>query len=341
MEEIGKTPLTGRSSTSTSRWCNGLIRILDAENVSIIGEKGSYIDGSNTFDAQGEEHYRGPHGISAWRCKNLHFEGYTFLHSANWCHAIFQSQNITVRKLSIYGGHDGVDIRTCDNVLIEDCLMHTGDDCVAGFDNHDVIVRNCDFQTACQIFRLGGNNILIENCKSTAPGAFGFRKNLSEEDRQACRWTDENCRHIALPVFSYYCDFRAVIRKTPGNIVIRNCSFDNVRELIRLQFDGEHKWCCNRSLHDITFEDCEFLNLEKPGTLHGDKDEKVNFTLRRCRITANPEFSDSAILKCANFENNTLEDVKFENYDKPTFQMITEGPVNLVRTEGLTLEKAE
>lgn len=51
-----------------------------------------------------------------------------------------------MRNVSVYAGHDGVDVRSCDNVLIEDRTFNTGDDCVAGLDLNDAIVRNvpCD-----------------------------------------------------------------------------------------------------------------------------------------------------------------------------------------------------
>ena len=71
------------SACATSRWCNGLIRVLDAENVKITGEPGSYIDGGNCYDPTGEEGYRGPHAISVWRCRGLTLRGYTVTDSAN------------------------------------------------------------------------------------------------------------------------------------------------------------------------------------------------------------------------------------------------------------------
>ena len=53
-----------------SRWNNAIIRTIDAENVAIIGEDGSVIDGDNCFDEQGEEDYRGPHGITLFNTKH-------------------------------------------------------------------------------------------------------------------------------------------------------------------------------------------------------------------------------------------------------------------------------
>ena len=42
-----------------SRWNNALIKAVNAENVAIIGEEKSFLDGSDCFDELGEENYRG------------------------------------------------------------------------------------------------------------------------------------------------------------------------------------------------------------------------------------------------------------------------------------------
>lgn len=330
-------PEKSRSAVATSRWCNGLIRILDGENVAITGEKGSYIDGRNCYDAIGEENYRGPHAISVWRCKGLTLRGYTILDSANWAHAIFESQDITIQNVTVYGGHDGIDVRTCDRVRIEDCVLHTGDDCVAGFDNHDVIVRRCDLQSSCSLFRFGGNGVLIEDCRSVLPG-FGFRGSIPKDRRQFSPLTDETARHISHNPFLYYCDFRAEIRKTPGDILVRNCRFDGVRRLFRLEFDGAHKWCCNRSLSSITFRDCEFLNLDAEGILHGDEKEPVTFRLQNCRITKKEGAEEFPLLVCTNFDLVEMENVRIEGFERPKLVLRTPGVLRLENSTPIVTE---
>ena len=173
-----------------SRWNNALIRIIGAKNVAIIGERGSVIDGSNVYDERGEEKYRGPHGIDVQECDGLLLSGYTVTDSSNWAHAIFNSRDVTATGLTVLGGHDGFDVRTCDNVLIEDCRFYTGDDCVAGFDNNDVVIRRCVFDTACSALRFGGNNVLVEDCEGYAPSRFGFRGDLSQEKKAVGAPTD-------------------------------------------------------------------------------------------------------------------------------------------------------
>ena len=61
--------------TPGSRWNNAIIRTINAENVAIIGEEGSVIDGDNCYDEIGEEQYRGPHGMTMFKTKNIKGRG--------------------------------------------------------------------------------------------------------------------------------------------------------------------------------------------------------------------------------------------------------------------------
>ncbi len=339
MEEIDPSdPKKGRSAVSTSRWSNGLIRAFDAKNISVIGEKGAFLDGSNCYDPEGENHYRGPHGMSFWRCENIHLEGYTFFNSSNWCHAIFQSQNITVRNISIFAGFDGIDIRTCDNVLVENCNLNTGDDCVAGFDNHDVIVRNCTLNTACMPLRLGGNNILVENCISDQR-PFGSRLRLSDEAKIRGELSNESVRHESHAPFSYYCDNRATLRKPAENIVIRNCHFAQEHELMRLEFDGLHRWCCNRPLRSITFENCTISDLTDTGMLWSSENEKVTCIFKNTKISCREGRGDEYLLVAGNFERLVFEDCIIEGYNDPTILVGTEGEIEVIRSTPIKQKK--
>ena len=135
-----------------TKWNNGLIRILKAENVKITGEDDSLICGSNCYDPTGEENYRGPHAISCWFSKNLSFSGYTVRDSANWAHSIWHSENIMADNLHVYAGHDGFHIRGCKNTEIRSSDFITGDDAIAGHGNVNVLVADCNLNTACSAF---------------------------------------------------------------------------------------------------------------------------------------------------------------------------------------------
>lgn len=302
-----------RSAVPCSRWNNAIIRAIRAENISIIGEEGSVIDGQNCFDKDGEENYRGPHAINFWLCKNIVFKGYTVKDSANWAHAIFNSKNVYAENLTVLGGHDGFDVRTCDNVKVENCRFYTGDDCLAGFDNVGVHVDNCVFNCACSFMRFGGTDVLIENCIGYSPSVYGFRGHLSQSEKQNREPTNENCRHQCHHVFQYYCDERAKIRKAPENIVIRHCSFKNAKTIFESPFGAI--WCNNRSIRGITFDNCVFEGVSVPIKTKAPADEPLNFVMRDCTVIS--EKTENEIMEIENNQSIVLDNVKFYNFDKP------------------------
>jgi len=120
---------------------------------------------------------------------------------------------------------------------------------------------------------------------------------FSDEEKKFGLLSTEACRHNMVSAFQYYCDFRAEIRYAPGNILIKNCVFENPDALFLHPFDGEHKWCCNRALNSITFEDCEINGLSLPGVLCSDVDEPLDFRLKNVKITAREENADFPIFK--------------------------------------------
>ncbi|MBO5051252.1 MAG: right-handed parallel beta-helix repeat-containing protein [Clostridia bacterium] len=327
----------GRSVYPFSRWNNAIIRVIDAKNVAIVGERGSYIDGSNCFDVQGEEEYRGPHAINIQRSEDILLEGYTIVDSGNWAHAIFITNHIVARELTVYGGHDGFDVRTCDDVLIEGCQFYTGDDCIAGFDNCDVVIRDCILNSSCSALRFGGNHVLVEGCHAYAPGLYGFRGNLSPEKKMAGAVTDESCRHNMHNVFLYYCDNRAVIRKTPGDILIRHCTFENADTLFRLPWG--HKWCCNRSLATIRFEDCRVSGLCEPITIDGCAEEPLTLELENVEIGAREGFEDVAVIDTCHHERIALHGVTLKGYHAPTLLAKTQGQIDICNSTDIIIKE--
>ena len=340
--EVGDTPKTSRSTVPSSRWCNALIRAFDAHDFAIIGEKGSYIDGCNAYDPEGEHNYRGPHGLCIWRSKNMRFEGYTMIDTGNWSHAFFKCQNITFKNIAIHGGEDGIDIRTCDDVLIEDCNINTPDDAVAGYDNHNVIVRNCKLNSSCMSLRFGGNNVLVENCVSDERN-FGPRGGLSMEDKIMGVHSNPNMRHESRAAFSYFCDFRVDVRKTPENIVFRNCRFEQIREIMRLEFTGLNRWCAQKSLKEVTFENCYMGDLYYTGMLWGDAEDKVTCRFKNVTFACREGMDHVPLLAVGNVEKLIFEDCTFEGFSKkPTLLVGTDDMENIevVRSGEIELKKA-
>ena len=305
----------GQSVFPYSRWNNAIIRAIHAKNIAIIGEPGSEINGQNCYDPQGEESYRGPHAINMWFCENITLRGYTIRDSANWAHAIQNSRSIHADGLTVLAGHDGFDVRTCDDVLVENCRFITGDDCIAGFDNIGVTVRSCYFESACSMFRFGATDMLVEDCQGVAPCTYGFRGHLTQEEKARRAPTGEHCRHDCHNVFLYYCDNRALIRKTPGNIRIRNSRFVGPKTVMRLPFG--HKWCCNRSLADITFENCAIEQIRMPNQITCPPEEPLTLRLIDCLVTPLEGCEDIPFLEGENLQALQLTGTQLAGFTDP------------------------
>ena len=158
-----------------SYYIYGMICAFEAEQVAIIGERGSFINGQDCFDADGEERFRGPMGIILCKCRQVRLEGYTFVNSANWSHQIDSCRQVEIARVTVRAGHDGFNVHHCREVRIQDCLLETGDDCFAGYDVEDLTVRDCYANTACNSMRIGGRRLLFEHCVFEGPGHYPHR----------------------------------------------------------------------------------------------------------------------------------------------------------------------
>ena len=299
-----------------SRWNNAIIRILRAHDVKIVGEPGSVIDGCDSYDPVGEERFRGVHGISVHASTNLVFSGYTIRNTGNWAHLLKDCADARFEKLAILGGHDGVHMSSCDRMTIENCTMKTGDDCVAGFDNEDVVVRGCSLNTACSAFRFGGRRVLIENCRCYGPGEYPIRNSLPVADRiSGSHGSPGAGRRTLLALFTYYSDFTLNVRSDPGDITVRNCRVENAERFLHYNFSGSETWQKNRPLGSIRFENVSASGLAMSLCAYGDAVRPLSLELKDCRLSfAEPQ---REFVRGANIESLLLERVTVEGVEGP------------------------
>ncbi|WP_422858429.1 glycoside hydrolase family 28 protein [Flagellimonas sp. S174] len=148
----------------------------------------------------GAGHYLRPSAIEFINCKNVLLEDFSIKGSPFWTIHPVLSENITIRSLNIGAGttnDDGINSESCKNVLIENCVISTHDDCVAlkaGRDqdgwpyppNENIIVRNNSFKTEVgsgfcigSEMSAGVRNVFVENCELVSSGkhAFQFKSN--------------------------------------------------------------------------------------------------------------------------------------------------------------------
>lgn len=302
-----------------SRWNNALVRAVNSENIAIIGEANSFIDGSNCFDELGEENYRGPHCINLFNCKNVYLSGYSVKDSANLANSLFYCENVSAENLSVYAGHDGIHVTCCENVKIKDCNFYTGDDCLGGFANTNVYVSGCILNSACSAIRFCGTNVFVEKCRIYGPCKYLFRGSLSDEEKRNGAMPElSGHRNNMLCVFTYYADYSMDIPNKPGNIVISDCTVDGADKLLHYNYSGNEMWQINRPLSSVTFENITAKNLSMPSILYGDDKEKVLFNMNNCKVSMKNGCENTEFMQVANFSEIIIENVELENYTAKT-----------------------
>ncbi len=296
-----------------SRWNHGIIRACDAEDIAIIGETGSTIDGRDTYDPEGEEGYRGPHGINMFYCRNMTFRGYTLENTGNWAHCLYFCSNIDAKNLTVLGGHDGFHSRGGKNIDIEDCVFHTGDDCIAGCANINVTIRNCEMNTSCSDLRFGGTNVLVEHCKAWGPGIYGHRYTMTREEQAASAPITAFHRHNTLGFFTYLAEDVITTPCLPGNIIVRDCTVDNTDRFFQFNFSGSDKWQVGQPVKNVRFEDMKVTNIHMPIVAYSNDEVDTILEMRNMTYSMAEGCEMVDVIHAANFERISFHNVKFSN----------------------------
>jgi unsaturated rhamnogalacturonyl hydrolase len=131
-----------------------------------------------------------PNFIVPYRSKNILIEDVHIVNSPMWEINPVLSSNITVRGVQIVShgpNNDGCNPDSCRDVLIENCMFDTGDDCIAiksgknadgrrvNVPSENIIVRNCVMKDGHGGVVMGSENaggirnVFAENCKMDSP----------------------------------------------------------------------------------------------------------------------------------------------------------------------------
>lgn len=149
----------------------------------------------------GEGHKLRVNFIQPYRSRNILIEGVTINNSPMWEINPVLCTNVTVRGVTVdsHGpNNDGCDPESCKDVLIENCIFNTGDDCIAiksgrnddgrriGVPSENIIVRNSTMKDGHGGVVMGSEisggvrNVFVENCKMDSPNldrALRFKSN--------------------------------------------------------------------------------------------------------------------------------------------------------------------
>jgi polygalacturonase len=120
-----------------------------------MGEKGIPV----TERIFGEGFYLRPQFIQPYQCENILIQGVEIVNSPMWIIHPVLSNNIVVKDVTIKSdgpNTDGIDPESCKDVLIKNCLISTGDDCIALKSGRNGDGRRIN--VPCE-------NVIIQKCK--------------------------------------------------------------------------------------------------------------------------------------------------------------------------------
>ena len=288
----GKGTLDGGASDENWwRWArrqgsNPSLAAADVRRLRDMGDRGVPV--SQRVFGQGF-HLRPPF-IQPYRSRNILIEGVTIIRSPFWeIHPVL-SENITVRGVNIntHGpNNDGCDPESSRDVLIEDCVFDTGDDCIAiksGRDNdgrrvnvpsENIIVRRSTMKDGHGGVVIGseisGNvrNVFVEDCKMDSPNldrALRFKSNAKRGGvLENVFMRNVQVGRVAEAVLTI--DLLYFGEQGPYKPVVRNIQIENVtstsspRVMWVVGFPGV-------TIDDISFKNCTFRGVEATEVLN-------------------------------------------------------------------------
>ena len=131
-----------------------------------------------------------PQFVNFYRCTTVLIEDVTLLNSPFWViHPLF-CNDLIVRGVTVINhgpNGDGCDPESCKNVLIENCVFNTGDDCIAiksgrnedgrkwGIPSENIVIRGCKMVDGHGGVVIGSEisggykNLYVEDCEMNSP----------------------------------------------------------------------------------------------------------------------------------------------------------------------------
>ncbi len=225
-----------------------------------------------------------PQLINLYNCENIIIEGVTLLRSPFWVIHPLLSKNILVKDVKIWNegpNGDGCDPESCENVIMEGCTFHTGDDCIAiksgrnadgrkwNLPSKNMIVRNCVMEDGHGGVVVGSeitggcNNVFVENCKMDSP-------NLE----RVLRIKTNTCRGGLIE-----------------NIYMRNVEVGQCREaVLRINLDYEPREAAKRGfmpvVRNVYMENVTCQKSKYGILLNGlnDNDQIYNINVKDCKF---------------------------------------------------------
>lgn len=148
------------------------------------------IRGAGTIDGNGDafpdpkEKIRRPHNIYLDQCEDVLVEGIRLRNAGSWMQQYKLCTNVVIRGIAVFNhvthNNDGLDINSCMNVQITDCVVDADDDAfclksTSGVPCRNVRISGCTASSHCNALKLGTESgggfldIAIAHCTVFSP----------------------------------------------------------------------------------------------------------------------------------------------------------------------------
>lgn len=284
---------------ATPRWYDALICAYEQEGVAIRGH--GVIDGVDCYDENGEQQFRGPHGVFFFRCKYAAVEGVSILRAGNYNTMYEECEYLTVTGVKIYGGQDAMRLAACSEVDVRHCDFRTGDDCVSGTRNRNMRFFDCRFNTpGGHTVLLGCVNLHMKKCKLWTQGE--YPATFKTNKRYSNSWTG----------FAMLHDTDDPKEIVSDNWLLEDIEMENIETIFRR----------DRSMYfqdgyagRVVIDGIKAVNFIYPITLTGRDGDPLDFTLRNATLIrgTDDKQEDRRFLRADCIKALTLENVVVEN----------------------------
>jgi len=237
-----------------------------------------------------------PQFLNVFRCNSVLIEDVTFLESPFWSlHPLF-CNDVIVRGVTVINqgpNGDGCDPECCNRVLIENCVFHTGDDCIAiksgrNMDgrkwktpSQNIVIRKCKMEDGHGGVVIGSEisggykNLYVEDCEMDSPHldrVIRIKTNSCRsgiiENVYVRNVTVGVCKEAVLRINLNYEPGEKCLRG--NNPIVRNVNLENVtcqKSQFGVLLNGLEDAC---NIYDINLKNCTF-NGVTPSKRYGGK----------------------------------------------------------------------
>lgn len=183
-----------------------------------------------------------------------------------------------------------------DNVTLR---LDTPDSVLAGSDNQNMTVTDCQINTSCNGMRFGAKNLTVKRCRFWGPGQFMHR--ISHNTNM---WS----------AFTYFSplDRRPMV---PGdNIIIEDCTVANM--VMLFSYDYGYQWEDGQVLKGITLRNITASGLDYGVVATGDAGKHLHLTMENVEIGFKPGRETNGCVNISNVGTCVLKGVTVSQASK-------------------------